>query len=236
MYHGCCLLLFSPPCLPPLTPFHLSLLSLHLSVSFPLSFVITLLSSPPSFAITSCGHAASPLTPITFSSTLLSPPFYPFLPSFPSNLAYLIPPLSSQHPCLSPPFHPALIDNPPPHTHTPPSPEVDTSVSRPYLPPLFAPVYIIDRQGCFSFTIHQHLPPLLFLLPLPTPVLRLLARITLKHRECGRELSGEVGSEWGMFGCVRDLCVKERACLIACEEHVDEKCTRSRVKGSMCVL
>lgn len=34
-----------------------------------------------------------------------------------------------------------------------------------------------------------------------------------------------------MFGCVRDLCVKERACLIACKEHVYKKCMRSRVKG-----
>lgn len=92
------------------------------------------------------------------------------------------------------PFLPQLLLPLPPSFVLLLSPEVDGSVrSRPYLPPLFAPVYIIDRWGCFSSTIHQH-PHLHLLLP----VLRLLAHITLKHRprwEIGTRCGGGGGGE-----------------------------------------
>lgn len=145
--------------------------------------------SPPCFTISSSSHPNSPFTPITFSYTPLSPPpsHHPSLSHFVSHASIIL-----FSPAFSSLFSLDLLDIPltpssqlllslPPSPPFSLSPEVDSSVrSWPYLPPLFAPVYIIDRWGCFSCTIHQHqLPSLL----LPTLVLRLLAHIKLKQRD-----------------------------------------------------
>lgn len=135
--------------------------TLHRSVSVSVSFVVTL-SSP------TLPHSVIPplLSPPLPSSPSFHHPIYSFF--FHSYLVSLIPALSSLPLHLSF-FHPFLYQIPPSSS---PSPEVDISVrSQPYLPPLFAPVYIIDRQGCFSSTIHQRQPPCLPPPPPPHPSL-----------------------------------------------------------------
>lgn len=216
----------------------------------------SLFFSPPCLAITSSSPPTSRLlAPITFPSTPQSSSFHRF---FPSSLPLLPCPCHSSimlsgPASLSLPFSfpPDPLDIPlspplPPLYATPLplslSPEVDSSVrSQPYLPPLFAPVYIIDRQGCFSSTIHQHLPSLPARQNPSTPALLFLPAET--QREAVRWRWGfneKAESERGMLGCVRDLCVKEQTCWMVCMEHVLEKvCTEGRrgcvLYKSMCV-
>lgn len=178
-----------------------SLLHHYLIQSSHLSFrLITLSSIPPSPIPSSLlPFYPSLIPPLSSFSAPFVPPsptlslsslHYPLYPSIlvshfllPSSIRYSSHPLSPYFSSLSLPLSLPLS----------PSPEVDSSVrSRPYLPPLFAPVYIIDRQGCFSSTIHQH-HPFLLLPPPPHPsVTAAGSHYPETHREGERE-----GEKWG---------------------------------------